>query len=36
MAAARAAGATPDELHARAYAGEFVPAAALDLRVPLA
>lgn len=34
MVAARAAGATADELHRRAYAGEFEPATALDLRLP--
>ena len=32
---AREAGATPDEIHRRAYAGEFVPGAPLDLRMPL-
>ena len=32
---AREAGATPDEIHRRAYAGEFVPSAPLDLRMPL-
>lgn len=34
--AARSAGATPEELHHRAYAGEFTPEAALDLRLPAA
>lgn len=32
--AARDAGATRQELHARAYAGEFTPDAPLDLRLP--
>jgi catechol-2,3-dioxygenase len=36
LAQARASGMAADELHARAYAGEFAPAAPLDLRVPLA
>ncbi len=34
--AAREAGATPSELHDRAYAGEFDPASPLDLRLPVA
>ena len=34
MAEARAAGATSEDLHQRAYAGEFTPDAPLDLRVP--
>jgi hypothetical protein len=33
--AAAQAGATPDELHRRAYAGEFSPEAPLDLRLPV-
>lgn len=32
---ARAAGAAPDEIHRRAYAGEFPPNGPLDLRMPL-
>ncbi len=32
--AARDAGATPQEIHERAYGGEFVPDAPLDLRLP--
>ncbi len=32
---ARADGASPDELHERAFAGEFEPDAPLDLRVTL-
>ena len=36
MVAAAGAGATPEELHARAYAGEFAPEAPLDLRLPVA
>jgi catechol 2,3-dioxygenase len=35
MAEARAQGASADELHTRAYRGEFEPAEPLDLRVPL-
>lgn len=35
MVAARQAGASFNDLHKRAYAGEFQPAAPLDLRVPL-
>jgi catechol 2,3-dioxygenase len=35
MVAARHAGASSDELHRRAYAGEFDPNAPLDLRIPL-
>jgi catechol-2,3-dioxygenase len=35
MVAARAGGATPAELHRRAYAGEFVPAEPLDPRLPM-
>jgi catechol 2,3-dioxygenase len=31
---AREAGASPEELHRRAYAGEFCPDAPLDLRLP--
>ncbi|MEA2143506.1 MAG: hypothetical protein QOI64_1936 [Solirubrobacteraceae bacterium] len=34
LVAARDAGATPDELHKRAYAGEFDPGTPLDLRLP--
>jgi catechol 2,3-dioxygenase len=34
LLAARAAGASPAELHERAYAGEFEPRSALDLRLP--
>jgi catechol 2,3-dioxygenase len=36
MIAARQAGLLPDELHRRAYAGEFPPTRVMDLRVPLA
>lgn len=35
MVAARQAGASSDELHQRAYAGEFEPNAPLDLRIPI-
>ena len=35
MVKARAAGASPDELHKRAYAGEFMPTGPIDPRVPL-
>jgi catechol-2,3-dioxygenase len=35
MAAARKAGASREDLHRRAFAGEFVPATPLDPRVPL-
>jgi catechol-2,3-dioxygenase len=35
MVAARGAGASPDELHRRAYAGEFDPGTPLDARLPL-
>jgi catechol-2,3-dioxygenase len=35
LVAARTAGASPDEIHRRAYAGEFEPATPLDLRVVL-
>jgi catechol-2,3-dioxygenase len=35
MVAARDAGASADDLHRRAYAGEFMPDTPLDLRVPL-
>ncbi len=31
----RDAGATPEELHRRAYSGEFTPEAPLDLRLPV-
>jgi hypothetical protein len=31
---ARAAGTSADELHERAYLGEFAPATPLDLRLP--
>ncbi len=34
VVAARDAGATRDDLHARAYAGEFAPREPLDLRLP--
>jgi 2-polyprenyl-6-methoxyphenol hydroxylase-like FAD-dependent oxidoreductase/catechol 2,3-dioxygenase-like lactoylglutathione lyase family enzyme len=34
LVAAWGAGATPHELHARAYAGEFSPVTPLDLRLP--
>ena len=34
VAAARAAGASPDEIHVRAMTGEFTPEAPLDLRLP--
>ncbi len=36
MLAARDAGATPQELHERAYAGEFEPDAPLELYLPIA
>jgi catechol 2,3-dioxygenase len=36
VVAARDAGATPEELHRRAYAGEFTPDQPLDLRLPQA
>jgi catechol-2,3-dioxygenase len=36
LVAARRAGATPDELHRRAYDGEFAPAEPQDLRIPFA
>jgi len=32
---ARAAGVSPDEIHRRAYAGEFPPSKPIDPRVPL-
>jgi catechol 2,3-dioxygenase len=35
MVKARAAGVSPEELHRRAYAGEFPPAGPIDPRVPL-
>jgi len=35
MVEARAAGASREELHRRAYAGEFQPSAPIDLRMPL-
>jgi catechol 2,3-dioxygenase len=35
MVAARQAGASSDDLHRRAYAGEFAPDAPLDLRIPV-
>jgi catechol-2,3-dioxygenase len=35
MVAARAAGASADDLHRRAYAGEFDPGTPLDARLPL-
>ncbi len=35
MIAARQAGISPEELHRRAYAGEFPPTRVMDLRVPL-
>ncbi len=35
LVAARAAGASPDDIHRRAYAGEFEPDTPLDLRVVL-
>jgi len=35
MVQARGAGASPEELHRRAYAGEFPPAGPVDVRVPL-
>ncbi|MEA2285893.1 MAG: hypothetical protein QOJ21_1936 [Solirubrobacteraceae bacterium] len=35
MVGARDAGASADDLHRRAYAGEFMPDTTLDLRVPL-
>jgi catechol 2,3-dioxygenase len=34
IVAARDAGATPQEIHERAYGGEFLPSAPLDLRLP--
>jgi catechol-2,3-dioxygenase len=34
LVAARKAGASPDEIHRRAYAGEFSPERPLDLRLP--
>jgi catechol 2,3-dioxygenase len=36
VVAARDGGATPDELHRRAYSGEFTPDEPLDLRLPVA
>jgi catechol 2,3-dioxygenase len=36
LVAARAAGASNEELHRRAYAGEFEPDEPLDLRLPSA
>lgn len=35
VVAARDAGASPEELHRRAYAGEFTPETPLDLRLPV-
>lgn len=35
LVAARAAGASPDEIHRRTYAGEFDPGTPLDLRLPV-
>jgi catechol 2,3-dioxygenase len=35
LVAARAAGASAEEIHRRAYAGEFDPGMALDLRLPI-
>jgi catechol 2,3-dioxygenase len=35
MVRARGLGASPDELHRRAYAGEFQPTGPVDIRVPL-
>ena len=35
MVQARAAGASPEDLHRRAYAGEFPPSGPVDIRVPL-
>jgi catechol-2,3-dioxygenase len=35
MVRARAAGAAADELHRRAYAGEFQPEGPVDIRIPL-
>ncbi|HEX4109863.1 MAG TPA: VOC family protein [Solirubrobacteraceae bacterium] len=35
IVAARRAGATPQEIHERAYAGEWPPTGAFDLRLPL-
>ena len=32
---ARAAGVSPEEIHRRAYAGEFPPRKPLDLRMPM-
>jgi catechol 2,3-dioxygenase len=34
LVAARDAGASPEEIHQRAYAGEFMPERPLDLRLP--
>lgn len=34
LVAARKAGASPDDIHRRAYAGEFTPDRPLDLRLP--
>jgi hypothetical protein len=36
IVAAREQGVSPDQLHARAYAGEFTPDGPLDLRLPSA
>jgi hypothetical protein len=35
MVQARAARASPGDLHRRAYAGEFPPSGPVDIRVPL-
>ena len=35
LVVARGAGATADDLHRRAYAGEFVPDIPVDLRLPV-
>ena len=35
MIAARAAGASPQDVHRRAYAGEFDPGTPLDPRLPM-
>ncbi len=35
MVQARAEGASPEDLHRRAYAGEFPPSGPVDIRVPL-
>lgn len=35
LVAARRAGATPEELHERSYAGEFPPTGGFDLRLPI-